>query len=199
MAGGTGLTTYLAGCASHTATENSGNNTTNTYNRKETEQAPETATFAVVATYPANTSDTEEHRRQTLLTTEDIIDVSSVKEGKDGQLPFVRVQLTDESARRFVEVMKENGFTDDGTGKCRWKQNPDNPGWCLLTVVDGTVTYAAGVGKGLASMIESGKYLDNPMMIVHTNTVESAEEIRAAIENRTDSRSSTTRVPESSS
>jgi len=202
MAGGTGLSANMSGCSSYMSGEddenaNSRKDSTSTAKSESTEY--ENVTLKVVAIYPINTSKAKEYQRRTLLTTEDITNVSSVREGEGDSLPFLRVRLTEESARRFVKILKENGFTDEGVGGCQWKQNSDDPGWCLLTVVDGAVTYAAGVGQGLASVIDSGEYLNNPTMVVHTDTVESAEELRAAIKNRTDSHPAATPTSDSSS
>lgn len=188
LTGGTALSACLAGCADTAETENQRETDrgANSSQKTETELTTETEQFAIVAQYPGETTNDREYERQTVLTAEDITKVSSVERGDENQPPFIRVTLADESARRFAEVMNKTGFTDEGVGSCRWRQNPDDPGWCLLTIIDGNVTYAAGIGRGLASAFESGDYLEDPRMIVQTNTVAETEELRDRVQNETD-------------
>jgi len=185
--GGTALSASVAGCSgaigppeSRPASEDE------TTTRRDEEAFPdETTTFAVVAGYPAESESDADYRHETVFTPSDFIEVAPVEGGGEVQAPAVRVEPTDEAARRFVDVLTENGFTDEGVANCRWNSDDDDPGWCLLTVLDGEVTYAAALGPGLASTVESGDYLDDPAFVVSASDASEAERIRDAIRNET--------------
>lgn len=184
---GGAISVWTAGCSENTTRkENQGHSgkETNTQNPK-TESAVETSEFAIAASYPIETTSSPEHQRQTIFTKEDFTNIGPVEEG-EAQPPFIRVTPTDEAAQRFVDIMNENGFTDEGVMNCRWRQNPDNPGWCLLTVFENEVRFAAAMGSELASSIKSGEYLDDPTFIIQTSDASEAERIHALLQNGTD-------------
>ncbi|WP_122089022.1 preprotein translocase subunit SecD [Halalkalicoccus subterraneus] len=90
--------------------------------------------------------------------------------------PHVDITLNEEGAQGFSETMRETGFTQEGYGAaCAWDQNPDDPGYCLLTVVDGEVVYAAGLSEDLAASVESGEYVDSRTFVM---TGESIDDVR---------------------
>lgn len=177
--GGTALSACVAGCSgaidppeSRPASEGG------------TTARDDGAAFAVVAGYPAGPESDADYRRETVFTPSDFTEVAPVEGGGEVRAPAVRVEPTDEAAQRFVDVLTENGFTDEGVANCRWNSD-DDPGWCLLTVLDSEVTYAAALGPGLASSVESGAYLDDPAFVVSARDASEAERIRDAIRNGT--------------
>ncbi|WP_135829732.1 preprotein translocase subunit SecD family protein [Halorussus halobius] len=149
-----------------------------------TAREDETA-FAVVAGYPVESESDPDYRRETVFTSDDFAEVGSVEGGGESLPPSVRVEPTEAAARRFVDVLTDNGFTDEGVANCRWNSDDDDPGWCLLTVLDGEVAYGAGLSRGLASSVESGAYLDDPTFVVSASDEAEAERIRDAIRNGT--------------
>jgi preprotein translocase subunit SecD len=137
----------------------------------------------VVAEYPESaTNGTTEYRNQTVLTGEDFTGISPARQGEGGRPPYVQVTLTEEAAPRYSEVMVDNGFTSQGIGNCRWRQNPDDPGWCLYTVVDGDITYAASMGNDLAPLIESGEFLNDRTFILQTGNFSQAQTLKINLE-----------------
>ena len=141
----------------------------------------------VVAEYPVESDNTTTYERQAILTQGDFTQISPARQGEEGRPPFVQVTLTESAAERYVEVMNENGFTTEGVGRCRWNQNPDDPGWCLYTVVDGDITYAASMGEDLAPILrpdDSGDvaFYSNPTFLMQTTNFSEAQELKLNLE-----------------
>jgi preprotein translocase subunit SecD len=83
--------------------------------------------------------------------------------------------------------MNENGFTTEGVGQCFWQQDPDDPGWCLYTVVDGETTYAASMGDDLAPLLRPGQngdvaFYSNPTFRMQTSNFSDAQELKINLE-----------------
>jgi preprotein translocase subunit SecD len=106
-------------------------------------------------TYPDGEGGYEE---RLLLEDDDIADVGfATDEGQQG--PRVPVTLTDDGAETFADAMRDEGFTTEGVQQgCAYEENPDEPGYCLLTVVDGEVIDAHSLGSDLAQGIESSEF-----------------------------------------
>ncbi|ADJ14316.1 preprotein translocase subunit SecD [Halalkalicoccus jeotgali] len=92
--------------------------------------------------------------------------------------PHIGITLTEEGAEDFSGVMQETGFTQEGVEACRWDQNRDDPGYCLLTVVDGEVVYSASLGESLAASMESGTYANDPSFVMSGRSIEDVRELR---------------------
>lgn len=125
----------------------------------------------VYATYPEG----DGYGRTTVIEQEDIQSVGQ-PEDEPPYGPHVSITLTEEGAEEFSATMRERGFTtQEGIYACNWEQNPDEPGYCLLTAVDGEVVYAANMGEDLASSIESGEYENSRNFVM---TGESIDDVR---------------------
>ncbi|WP_306056356.1 preprotein translocase subunit SecD [Natronococcus wangiae] len=84
----------------------------------------------------------------------------------------------DSPASEYQEAMNEYGFTDEGMGQCNihdreageFDFDPDNPQWCLLTVVDDEVVDAHSMSPNLGGDMASGTWENDPafQMIVPT-------------------------------
>jgi len=135
----------------------------------------------IVASFPAEAGDGSEQRRERLVTQEDVARVGPVRHG-GGRPPFVLVTLTDEAATRFTEAMTEYGFTDEGVGNCRWQDDREDPGYCLHTVVDGEVQYAAGISAGLAEVFRNGEFAADPQFRMTAVDAEAARELKRTLE-----------------
>lgn len=123
----------------------------------------------VVAHYPTEDGDgNPTYENQTVLERDHFQQISPPDESPEHG-PHVPVVLTEEGAERFTDVMIDRGFTSQGVGQCQWDQNPEDPGWCLLTVVDGEVVYSANVAESLAETINSGDFMEtrNFVMTAH--------------------------------
>lgn len=178
-------TTTSASGTTANAAASEGSETTAANESPTTATTVTDAAFEVVASYPVETSDGTDYRRETVFTPDDFVEVGSVEGGDGDQQPFVPVVPSEAAAQRFVDVLTENGFTGEGVASCRWRENPDDSGWCLLTMLDGEVTYAASLAPGLADAVESGDYLDDPSFVVQASDAAEAERLRDAIRNET--------------
>jgi preprotein translocase subunit SecD len=94
--------------------------------------------------------------------------------------PHVGVQLTDGATERFQQRMVETGFTENGVSgpqQCRWEegQDPSPDQYCLYTVVDGNITSAAGLNRGLANDLEAGSFDES--YVITTSSFEEARSL----------------------
>lgn len=130
---------------------------------------PETVAIKLLS--PDGESD--EHRRETVLTGADIARVSGVQTGRRSGGPRVQVRLTDAAGERFAARLIEAGFTEHaGGGACEFDpDNEDEPAgeqYCILTATDGVVVHAASLNADLANSMESGSFQADPTFVVTT-------------------------------
>ncbi len=126
-----------------------------------------------IAHYPTENG----YQNTTAFEREDIASMGQPEEGPRG--PQMSITLTEEGARQFSQTMQETGFTGEGAGACRWQQNPDDPGYCLLTVVDGEeVVFAAGLSPDFAQSMESGEYVNSRTFVMHAGSMEEIRNLR---------------------
>ncbi|MEM4781845.1 MAG: preprotein translocase subunit SecD, partial [Halalkalicoccus sp.] len=100
--------------------------------------------------------------------------------------PHVDITLTEEGAASFSETMQETGFTQEGYGACQWprtddggfEEEPDDPGYCLVTAVDGEVVYTASLGEDLAASMESGEYVDDRRFVMTGQSIDDVRNLR---------------------
>ncbi|MFC4405825.1 hypothetical protein ACFO0H_03975 [Haloarchaeobius iranensis] len=140
-----------------------------------TGQAGET-NVTILAHYPTEDGSTNE----TLLTAEDLASVGEPEAGTGGGYR-IPVTLTQAGAESFTTTLVENGFTTTGAGNCEWGRSSDDPGYCLLTVVDGEVTAWHALGPALADSIESGAFEQDPRFVVTAANETAAQRIAAAL------------------
>ncbi len=130
----------------------------------------------VVAHFP----DGDGYRNETVLDFDDFDRVDPANPGEGNRPPNVPVRITEEAAPGYVNDLNEYGFTEEGIENCRWEDaddRPDDPGYCLLTKVDGNVTYAAGITSGLAEDIRTNNFLDSRIFLMQTGTFEEAQQL----------------------
>ena len=108
----------------------------------------------IVATQPGEADNgTVVTRRTPLLTQGDFAGIRPAQQASQGNPPRVPVTLTPPAAENFTNAMQNFGFTGPGINACDQEaayNGTGDPGYCLLTVVDGDVTYAADMSAGLA-------------------------------------------------
>ncbi|MCT9096555.1 hypothetical protein [Haloarchaeobius sp. HME9146] len=131
----------------------------------------ENPNVTVVAHYPTD----DGYQNETLVTKTDVAAVGTVEE--QNGMYRIPVTLTEEAGASFASALVERGFTGEGVSSCRWERNRDDAGYCLLTVVDGEVTFAASLAPGLASSMESGDFEEDPRFILAAQSKEEAERI----------------------
>ncbi|MFB6135502.1 MAG: preprotein translocase subunit SecD [Halobacteriaceae archaeon] len=99
----------------------------------------------------------------------------------------VPVTLTGDAARNFSESMRKFGFVAEAqrTGgmesTCNWQnlgERPDDPGYCLVTRLDGEVVYTAGLGPSLANDIDKGVFVESPGFVVTANNYSQARQLQ---------------------
>lgn len=129
---------------------------------------------------------TDDGYEQTAAIQPDDIQSIGNPEEDDTYGPHVPITLSEEGAESFSETMIETGFTQEGYDACAWprdeegefEQDPDDPGYCLVTVVDGEVVYTASLGEDLAASMESGEYLDDRRFIMTGQSIEDVRNLR---------------------
>ncbi|AHG05210.1 hypothetical protein HALDL1_06540 [Halobacterium sp. DL1] len=125
----------------------------------------------VVARFPSDGEMVE----QTVVSPSGVETVSESREGQtDWQVP---VTLTDSAAASFAETLVDAGFTGEGVQSCEADAERNDEGYCLLTVVDGNVVSAYGLGPGLADAIESGSFESNPQFLFMVQNETTAERV----------------------
>ncbi|QLH81055.1 preprotein translocase subunit SecD [Halosimplex pelagicum] len=136
----------------------------------------------IVATRPVDTDNGTVYRNQTVLTNRQLensqIGLADVTEG--GQ-PIVPITLTEDAAQNYSRDLVDLGFTSSeatGPQSCRYRQSPDDPGYCLYTTVDGEIVYAAGLDPGLAEDIESGEFVTAPSFVMQTRSTDEAQRLQ---------------------
>ena len=131
------------------------------------------------ALYPTEDS---EYETQSLLDQDDLADIGGARQ-EEGDT-FVPIRLTDEAGARFGDAMRANGFDQAGGTQCAYDLNRsldenmgEEPGRCLLTVLDGEIIFAAGIAPNLASSFESGAFDEDPQYRTTTTTFEDARDL----------------------
>jgi hypothetical protein len=174
---GTGVA-GLAGCSGSLGSTPATNASTQT---EPTRTATPSATVELVASFPAQQNGSDQ-RRETVLTAGDFASVSEPQSGGGGRPPYVQVTLTDAAAANYTKAMRDYGFTSEaGIDACRYESNPDDPGYCLQTVVDGEVVFAAGMAPSLARTIDSGEFSQQPAFVLQTRNQSQARQIAAVL------------------
>jgi preprotein translocase subunit SecD len=137
----------------------------------------------IVAHFPANGSDGAYHD-VTVLTNEDVANVGAVQAGRAA--PYVPVTVTSSAAANFSSSLVAFGFTGEGVANCPTDAATADPanasGYCLYTVHDGDVVYAAGMSAGLADAIESGEWEQDPAFVMTAANESAAQELRAHLQ-----------------
>ncbi|TYT63304.1 preprotein translocase subunit SecD [Natrialba swarupiae] len=122
---------------------------------------------------------------QTVLEGQEIAEpgVASYDDQRDQHYVPVTVDGTEDEdgnspASEYQNSMNELGFTGEGQGRCHIQDrqagefdfDPDDPQWCLLTVVDGDVVDAHSMGGDLGDNMAAGTWVNDPTfrMIVPT-------------------------------
>jgi len=127
-----------------------------------------------VALFPDNGT----YREVPLFTQQGLAGVQPIRQNEQGQ-PVVPVTLTDEAAQNFTNAMQNFGFLEPGNvGTCRYQTTPENPGYCLLTVVDGEVVYSAGIAPSLADSLRSDNFLRDPGYQTSATSQSEAQRLR---------------------
>ncbi|WP_276260914.1 PGF-CTERM sorting domain-containing protein [Haloglomus litoreum] len=132
---------------------------------------------ALVAGFPG----ADGPRRAELVDASGIATVGAVQE-RPGGAPYVPVTLTEAAARNFSGTLVERGLTDSAnTSGCRYSESPDAPGYCIFTVVDGEIVYAASLSAGLADIVRSGEFVEDPRFIVTAANESTARRLATAL------------------
>ncbi len=131
------------------------------------------------ALYP---DDNETYQTESLLDQSDLADIGQAQQ-QEGDT-FVPIRLSEQAGARFGDAMRANGFDQSGGTQCAYdlersleENMGDNPGRCLLTVLDGDVVFAAGIASDLASSFESGAFDEDPRYRTTTTSLEDAREL----------------------
>ncbi|WP_135824598.1 preprotein translocase subunit SecD [Halorussus ruber] len=149
-------------------------------NRSQVEDlVTERGKVQIVAGFPARnqTGNDTQYRRVPLLSQGDFQSIGTAQESRTLG-PNVPVVLNQQSAQNFSDSMRKFGFVTEGVGQCRWQTNPDDPGYCLYTVVDGETVYAANMGSRLAGTFRQEKFTQSPNFVMSTTNMSEARELQ---------------------
>jgi preprotein translocase subunit SecD len=141
-----------------------------------------TGRVQIVARYPAQENGSTVYRETPLLNNSDFTDIGAAQQA-DPQSginqPHVPVSIRqDGSAERYSQSLQDFGFTAEGIGSCppNADQDPDNAtGYCLYTVQNGRVVYAASMGQQLAQSMNGGDFATNPSFVMTTTNISEAQ------------------------
>jgi preprotein translocase subunit SecD len=131
----------------------------------------------IVARYPTD----DGYQNETVLNAQELEDSRIGVASRDERRGSTYVPITlddEETAREFSDSMQENGFTTRGISNCRWQVDKQDSGYCLLTVVDGEVVYAASMAEGLAQNINSGTFVEDPTFRMLTTNISDARDLQ---------------------
>ena len=136
----------------------------------------------IVATYPTENGT----NRVPLLTQGDFAGIQPARQGDQSTPDRVPVTLTEPAARNFTEAMQNFGYTGPGINACNQEaayNGTGNVGYCLLTVVDGEVTYAADMSADLAGDLQPGPdgeavFLNTRGFSMNTPSFQEAQDLR---------------------
>ncbi|CAI49352.1 protein-export membrane protein SecD [Natronomonas pharaonis DSM 2160] len=130
------------------------------------------------ALFPGDDGDYE---TRSLLDQDDLADIGQARQD-DGY--YVPIRLDEQAGPRFGQAMRDHGFDQDGGVRCNYdlsrslEENlDDEPGRCLMTVLDGEVVFAAGVNPNLSSSFASGAFDDDPSYRTTTTSFEDARDL----------------------
>lgn len=125
--------------------------------------------------------ETGEYRTESLLDQTDYRTGSAQQEGGE---TFVPVTLDESAAEEFAAAMREFGFDAEQGTTCRYdldqsleENMDDDPGRCLMTVLDGEVVFAAGVHPNLSESFRTGAFETERSYRTTTGSFEEAREL----------------------
>ena len=144
----------------------------------------------IVAAYPTEVGNETVTRRTPLLTQGDFAGIRPAQQASQGNPPRVPVTLTEPAAANFTNAMQNFGFTGPGVNACDQEaayNGSEDVGYCLLTVVDGDVTYAADMSAGLAGDLRPGPdgeaaFLQTRGFSMNTRTFSEAQTLKLNLE-----------------
>ncbi|MFB6179093.1 MAG: preprotein translocase subunit SecD [Halorientalis sp.] len=133
----------------------------------------------MVAHFPTNNGT---YREVSLLTNNDFVSIGSAQASQRSGGYYVPVTLKDGAAQNYSSAMQKFGFTSpSGTNNCPTqtaRNNPDNAtGYCLYTVQDGKVVYAAQMSDGLAKEMNNGDFVKDPRFIITATNMSEAQQL----------------------
>ena len=99
------------------------------------------------ATFPETDDGNQTFGTKSVIAGGDIDDIRPPLSAGSDSGPGVPVTLTARGAEQFVEDMQTLGFTQPAAlGACQARASPDEPGYCLQTVVDGEIVSNNSMG-----------------------------------------------------
>ena len=136
----------------------------------------------VVAHYPVETDNGTEYRNETVLTNRQLerAQIGVADTTQSGQ-PHVPITLSEADGQNYSEALVDLEFTSSeatGSERCRYRDNPEDAGYCLYTVLDGEVVYAASLTPRLAESIESGEFEKAPTFLMQTTSMDEAQALQ---------------------
>lgn len=135
----------------------------------------------VQAYHPTEENGSTVFVNRTVLTQDDFQQIGIAQRNQELGT-HVPVSVKPAEAERFQRDMVETGVAAQGGTECGWPGAREgtyagSKGPCLLTVVDGTVVYSAGMSPDLARSMRSGSWAQNPQFVLQTRNMSEAEDL----------------------
>ena len=132
----------------------------------------------IIAGHPVEGENGTEYHQEPLLDENDFASIDHAQ-NPSGQPPNVPVVLTAEAGDQYADYMNDHGFTAEGVGACAYDLDEDDEpdvdsGYCLYTVVDDEIVYAASMGGSLADSIRTSTFKDVPQFQMETTSMDDA-------------------------
>jgi preprotein translocase subunit SecD len=132
------------------------------------------------ATYPGQNG-SGEYAQETVLRGTDIDVGSTVQQDQRTGEYYVSVTLNNrDAAEDFANNLTEANFAENPSS-CAYdldRENNTDPGYCLLTIVDDDIVYAAGVRSNLADSFRNGDFAEDPSFRMTARSEEEASNLR---------------------
>ena len=131
------------------------------------------------ATFPAENG--SGYAQETVLRGEDLDVGSSVQQDQRTGEYYVSVTINNRGAAEdFASNLTQAGFAENPSS-CAYdldRENNTDPGYCLLTIVDDEIVYAAGVRSNLAQSFQNGDFNEDPSFRMTARSEEEASDLR---------------------
>ncbi|NHN46929.1 preprotein translocase subunit SecD [Halostella sp. JP-L12] len=132
------------------------------------------------ATYPSSNG-SQGYAQETVLRGEDIDVGSTVQQDQRTGEYYVSVTVENrQAAEEFSSNLTAAGFAENPSS-CAYdldSENNTDPGYCLLTIVDDDIVYAAGVRNNLAQSFQNGDFNEDPSFRMTARSEEEASNLR---------------------
>jgi preprotein translocase subunit SecD len=133
--------------------------------------------------YPAETDNGTEYRNTTVLSNQQLQRAQVGQPRVSDGVPGVPVTLTDRDGEQYAQEIRDVDWTEqEARAGCRFEENPQSSGYCLMTLVDGELQRAYGMRPRLSRLINNGEWEDSPTFTLTTTSLEQARQVQVNLQ-----------------